>query len=159
MTVTITPEANLPTLWVIRDRLRLLGALPGRETHLLLVDLPPGSGTPPHRHASPEFFRVTGGEITFTLFDQTPPAAVTAKPGTVVAIDPWVGHNYANTGPGPAAMEVMLDASMVAFFEEVGRADPPPAGPPSTEEIGRVMAACDRHGIEILAPEPVAARA
>lgn len=152
MTVSVSAEADLKTLWVIRDRMRFVGHLDGHDTHLAIIDVPVGSGTPPHRHASPELFRVNSGEITFALFDAVPPRAVVAGPGMVVSIAPWVAHNYANSGSTTAAMEVMVDGGMVAFFEDVGSTDEPPAGPPSEEEIKNVMAACARHGIEILAP-------
>jgi len=38
------------------------------------------------------------------------------------------------------------------FFQEVGSRAAPPPGPPSADDIGRIMAACRRHGIEVMAP-------
>lgn len=154
MTVTVTPAERTRTIWVVRDRIRIFGHLDGHDTHILQVEVPPGAGTPPHRHASPELFRIESGTVTFTLFDQTPPQQITAQAGTVVSIGGWVGHNYANTGTGNATMLVIVDGEMVAFFEEAGTEERPVDGPPSDAEIGKVMMACARHGIEIMAGAP-----
>jgi quercetin dioxygenase-like cupin family protein len=155
-TTTIIPADRIEHLWVLTDRVSLLGALPGTATHLIEVEIPPGSGTPPHTHASPELFRVTEGEVTFGLFGDGPPRESTLGPGGVAAIGPHTAHNYTNRGPRPARMTVMLDATMIAFFRDLGRPEAPPPGPPSEAAIAAVMAACARHGIAMLpAPAPV----
>jgi hypothetical protein len=38
---------------------------------------------------------------------------------------------------------------MKAFFEDLGRTEAPEQGPPTTAEIGEVMGACERHGINM----------
>ena len=63
----------------------------------------------------------------------------------------WQGHNYTNMGSTTARMLVIVDDSMVGFFQDLGTPATPEAGPPSEAEIGAVMAACQRHGIEVLA--------
>lgn len=150
MTTRSITRESAPTLWVLRDRLRFYGQLAGANLNLIEVEVPPGSGTPPHVHASPETFHVQSGEIVFTLFDGPAPRQVRGVAGTVLAIDPRMPHNYANVSDAPASMLVMLEDSMVRFFEDLGRAEPPPAGPPSDGEIAAVMDACRRHGIEVL---------
>ncbi len=133
-------------LWVVGDRIRFLGGLPGSGLELIEVDVPAGSGTPPHSHASAEMFYIVSGELTVRLFPEgAPPAAVTAGPGEAVRIPPHVPHHYANESGGPAKMVVLLEPSMIAFFRDVGtdtRQDQP--------DFARLGAAMARHGIVVL---------
>lgn len=152
--VSVTRSADADTVWVVRDRLRFMGDLAGTDLSVVEVEVPPGSGTPPHRHESPEIFRVLSGEITFGLFGDGPPQQVTAPAGTVVTVPSNVGHNYANASTQGASMLVVVEQSMKQFFLDVGRRQTPPAGPPSDAEIGDVMAACARHGIAVLGGKP-----
>lgn len=140
--VTLRPAAMAETFWVMRDRLRVLGALPGTPQVLMEVEVPPGAGTPLHRHASPELFRVLAGEVTFLRRE----GAVRGGPGDVVTVPPGVAHGYANEGAAPATLLVVLDRGMEAFFREVG-APAPAEGPPTPEQMARLGAACARHGI------------
>lgn len=144
---SITRLEDADARWVVRDRLRFMGDLAGTDLSVVEVEVPPGSGTPPHRHASPEIFRVLNGEITFGLFQDGPSVHIRGGAGTVVTMPSNVGHNYANLSGAPASMLVVVDRSMKEFFLDAGRRDPPPAGPPSDAEVADVMAACVRHGI------------
>lgn len=146
--VTRTDEAD--ALWVVRDRVRFMGELDGTDLAVLEVEVPPGSGTPPHVHDSPEIFRVLTGEIAFGRFDAGPPTEAVAGPGTVVTVPSAVPHNYRNAGSAPASMLVVVQRAMRDFFRDVGRREAPPAGPPTADEIGAMLAACARHGIRIL---------
>ncbi len=155
MTATILTPDTAPSLYVVRDRVRFFGPVEGTDLKLVEVEIPPGSGSPPHRHASPETFRVLEGEVTFGLFGpDRPPEQVVTGPGAVVRLEAWAGHNYANLGATPARMLVVLDDSMIGFFEDLGTATAPQAGPPTEAEVGTIMAACQRHGIEVLAGRP-----
>jgi quercetin dioxygenase-like cupin family protein len=146
----VTPE-TAETLWVIRDRVRFMGDVDGRDLSVMEVMVPPGSGTPPHSHDSAEIFRVLSGEITFGLFDSQPPRQIVAGPGAVITISSRLPHNYVNGSGAPAEMLVLVEKSMKAFFKDLGRTDVPPQSPPTDAEIGEVMQACDRHGINVLA--------
>ena len=44
----------------------------------------------------------------------------------------------------------VLQHEMVEFFKDAGSTDMPPPGPPSEEVIGKIIAACQRHGIQML---------
>ena len=132
------------------DQVRFMGDVAGANLSVVDVTVMPGSGTPPHRHASPEIFRVTEGEVTFGIFGEGAPRMITASAGTVVTVPAWLGHNYSNQSGKLARFAAVLESEMVRFFEDVGVADMPPPGPPSDELIGRIMAACQRHGIEVL---------
>jgi quercetin dioxygenase-like cupin family protein len=152
--INITAPQDAETLWLVRDRLRFMGDLAGSDLSIVEVEVPSGSGTPPHRHASLEIFRVLSGEITFGLFEDGPPRQVRASAGTVVTVPSNIGHNYANTSDAPASMLVVVERSMTDFFRDLGSTSTPPAGPPSDAEIAAVMAACARHGIVMLGGKP-----
>lgn len=151
-TIAITPPEGAETLWVLRDRLRFMGEVAGTDLAMIEVEVPPGSGTPPHCHKSPEILRVQTGTIAFGLFGDGPPREVPAGPGTVVTVAPNAAHDYRNPGPDPATMSVVIDTRMIAFFRDIGRREPPPAAPLGPEEIAAVAAACGRHGITLLPP-------
>ncbi|HKV09158.1 MAG TPA: cupin domain-containing protein [Thermoanaerobaculia bacterium] len=152
--VQIVRNAEADTLWVVRDRIRFMGEVASTDLSVLEVEVPPGSGTPPHVHASPEIFRVLAGEITFGIFDDGPPREVVAGEGAVVTVSPRAPHNYRNASAAPATMLVVAERSMVEFFRDLGRREAPPAGPPSDAEIAEVIAACARHDISILGGPP-----
>ncbi|KEC71029.1 UNVERIFIED_ORG: quercetin dioxygenase-like cupin family protein [Rhizobium esperanzae] len=143
-------QESAEALWVIRDKVQFMGEVPEMGLSVLEVTVPPGSGTPPHKHQSIEIFRVVSGEITFTLFDAAPPTQIVAHAGDVLTLRSYQPHNYVNTGTLPAQMLSIVENSMSRFFRDLGHTEVPPAGPPSNEEIEAVMAACQRHGIEIL---------
>lgn len=150
MTVTVTTHDSAETLWVAADRLRILGGVEGSDLSLLEVTVPPGSGTPPHTHLSPELFYVVSGEITYGHFlHGAPPRMTRALPGTTVRVDSMEPHNYTNTGPDTAVMLVLVDPSMVAFFRDLGHVEPPAPGTPPN--IAEIMAAMARHGIALAA--------
>ncbi len=152
--IRIVQPADAETLWVVRDRIRYLGEVPGSELAILEVEVPPGSGTPPHRHASPEIFRVLSGEVSFGRFEEGPPTWAMAGPGTLVTVPSGASHGYRNDGDAPASLLVVVESSMVEFFRDLGRTEPPPAGPPTDDEIAAVLAACKRHDIELLGGPP-----
>jgi quercetin dioxygenase-like cupin family protein len=149
-TVHVTRPETATTLWVLGDQVRFMGRLEGSDLHVLDVVVPPGSGTPPHRHASVEIFRVNEGEITFGFFGEGLPQSIVAGPGTVVTVPSNVGHNYRNNGDTPAEMTSIIETQMVDFFCDIGTPVAPPPGPPPAAVIDQVMAACGRHGIAVL---------
>jgi gentisate 1,2-dioxygenase len=122
--------------------------------------VPPGSGTPLHFHASPEVFRVVSGELEFSTLDGGGrPRRVHAAAGDVVSVPSGTPHGYANGGGAPAVVLAVFDGTMERFFRAAGApacGGRAPAGPPSAEEVARVMAAARAHGIRILdrAPTP-----
>ncbi|AGS25010.1 cupin domain-containing protein [Rhizobium etli] len=143
-------QESAEALWVVRDKVQFMGEVPEMGLSVVEVTVPPGSGTPPHKHQSIEIFRVLSGEITFTLFDAALPTQIVAHAGDVLTLRSYQPHNYVNTSNLPAQMLAIVENSMSRFFRDLGHSELPPAGLPSTEEIKAVMAACQRHGIEIL---------
>jgi quercetin dioxygenase-like cupin family protein len=148
MTIDVNTPSNADCCWVVADKVRFLGNLPGSSIELLDIEVPAGSGTPPHTHESAELFYVLEGELTVRQFGAAaPPVVIRAGAGTSVRIPSRVPHNYVNESAKPVRMMVMLEASMVAFFRDIGSAAPA-SGAPDLERIGAAM---DRHGIEALA--------
>ncbi len=148
MTIEAKTPSDAEFRWVIADRIRFLGRLPGFPIELLDIEVPPGSGTPPHTHESAELFYVLDGELTVRQFGKgIPPVVIHAGPGTSVTIPSRVPHNYVNESGAPVRMLVVLETSMVAFFRDIGSAEPSTAAP----DFARIGAAMQRHGIEALA--------
>jgi quercetin dioxygenase-like cupin family protein len=143
-------DVNIPNngeiLWVVADRVRFLGGLPGSNLELIEVEVPPGSGTPPHTHASPEMFYVLDGELTVHHFPAGgPPKATVAGPGTTIRIEPMAAHNYSNDSRGPVRMLVLIERSMITFFRDIGTVEPQ-----AELDFAQIGAAMQRHGIEVL---------
>jgi quercetin dioxygenase-like cupin family protein len=150
MSIDITTTQNGETCWVVADRIRFLGGLAGSNLEPVEVEVPAGSGTPPHSHASPELFYVIAGEITIRHFAaDRPPTTVAAGAGTSVRIGRDAPHNYVNEGDKPARMLVLIERSMTAFFREIGTAEPQ-----TQPDFARIGAAMQRHGIETLEMVP-----
>lgn len=144
-------DIEIPTdgneTWVVGDRIRFLGGLPGHDLELIVVDVPPGSGTPPHTHASAEMFYIVAGDLTVRLFEGpgAPPTVTVAGPGAAIRIPPRLPHNYANESGAPVRMLALLETSMTAFFRDVGTPEPQVA-----PDFARLGAAMERHGIDVL---------
>lgn len=114
---------------------------------LLDTVLPPGSGTPPHTHESPELFYILEGELTVRQFhaDQ-PPSVLCAGAGSSLKIPSRIPHNYLNEGDKPVRMLVMLEQSMTAFFRAIGTTEKQNA-----PDFAGIEAAMQRHGVHALA--------
>jgi mannose-6-phosphate isomerase-like protein (cupin superfamily) len=145
------PAASAETLHVLGDRVALRGALTGSPLHLVEVTVPPGSGVPPHRHASPETFRVLSGTAAFAVETAQGMASVTAGEGDMLTVPPMALHGYRNPSDRPLVFQAILAASMIDFFREVA-APGTLQGPPPPEAVAAVLAAAARHGIVFAAP-------
>jgi len=148
--IQVVHPSEAEVLWVVRDRIRFMGEVAGTGLSVLEVEVPPGSGTPPHLHASPEIFRVLDGEIAFGIFEDGAAREVVAGAGAVVTVPSRVAHGYRNAGVGPATMLVVVERLMIDFFRDLGRLETPPQGPPNDAELAAVFSACARHDISLL---------
>ena len=144
MKFDVTPANGGETLWVVADRIRFLGGLPGSNLELLDIEVPAGSGTPPHTHAAPEMFYVLEGELTVRQFAAgCPPEITLAGPGTAVRIPSMAAHNYSNDSGKPVKMLVLIESSMTDFFRDIGT-----TSPQAQPDFAKIGAAMQRHGIE-----------
>ncbi|EIM27075.1 cupin domain-containing protein [Microvirga lotononidis] len=142
--------AQARPIWVLSDRVSVIGHLEDQDLYIADVTVPPGGGTPPHMHPAPEILRVLDGTILFWSETDKGALEVQAKPGDVFTVPGGVPHGYRNAGDEDARMMLIADRRMVDFFRDAGSPVAPPPGPPSEEDIGQVMKAAARHGFTIL---------
>jgi quercetin dioxygenase-like cupin family protein len=113
--------------------------------------LPAGSGPPCHLHRrEDEAFYVLEGQFAFTVDGN----AMTAGPGDFIHAPRGVPHSFRNVGPGVGRLLVTnVPAGIEVFFEAVGQRAGDKMmlpGPPTPDEIGRLVSTAARFGIEIL---------
>ena len=142
--------AGADRFFVLGDAIALRGGLADVPFAMIDVTIPPGSGVPPHRHPSPETFRVLSGRVTFWKSGSAGPEEIEAGPGDVVTVPSGEPHGYRNAGSVPAEVMVILDDRMIAFFRSLA-SDAPLMGPPTPDVLARVGEATLAHGIEMLA--------
>ena len=146
---TIHPTAAASSFWVLGDQLSIRGNVSGTPLNIVDVTVPPGSGTPPHSHASAEIFRILEGTIRIWSLVDGAPVETDATAGDVVTIAPHAPHGYRNATSEPARLMAIVDDQMVAFFRDAA-SDQPLEGPPTPELIGRITGLTARHGITML---------
>jgi quercetin dioxygenase-like cupin family protein len=119
---------------------------------------PPGGGPPPHTDPSEELFYVLEGEFEFAMDGPEGLSGVRAQPGDSVVVPKRAVHTYRNVGSGNGRMLVFFrdNERMQSFFEELGdpvadAANWTSSGPPPLE---RIIAACQRNGVEFAGPPP-----
>ena len=89
---------------------QMLPEVPGRETRVLTIDIPPGGGTPPHRHPGHHIFGyVVDGTYRFKVGDKP---EVTLKPGDTFYEAP--GELHAVSQNASAAVPAKLLVVIVA---------------------------------------------
>lgn len=116
--------------------------------------VPPGGGPPPHIHSrEEEGFYILEGEITFQIGDEI----LKATAGMFANMPIGQEHAFRNESNQTAKMIVTVaPAGLEEMFFEVGvpLEKGAMASPPTPEDIGRLIAAAPRYGIELLLPKP-----
>lgn len=159
MSHTAIPTYQLPgqgrTISVVGDVYRFLAT--GDQTNgkyaLWEAIVPPGGGPPPHIHSrEEEGFYILEGEITFHVGDQV----IVAKAGHFANMPVGSQHSFRNESNTTARMLISVSpAGLEEMFFEVGVPLEPgsqTAVPPSQEDIGKMLAAAPRYGIEMKLP-------
>jgi mannose-6-phosphate isomerase-like protein (cupin superfamily) len=117
------------------------------------VQMPAGGGPPMlHRHVSAEVYRVIDGE--FAIYRATGSGEierVVAGPGSVVAVPGGTEHTVRNESPAAAQAYVVFAPGDPAERFVRAAAALSADGPP---ELGAVLAAAQRNGVEITRPIP-----
>jgi quercetin dioxygenase-like cupin family protein len=112
----------------------------------------PGGYSPPWHlhHETAESFYVLEGEIRFQCADDVQRHG----PGGFVYMPPGVPHSfYVESEGGARALHTGSPGGLWDFHAEVGRPAPELALPPQEPmDIEGLMAAAERHGIDILGP-------
>ncbi|MDB6172792.1 MAG: qdoI [Chthoniobacteraceae bacterium] len=113
--------------------------------------VPPGGGPPPHIHTrEEESFYILEGEMTFRVADRS----LTAGRGAFVQIPRGTVHAFKNASPAPVRMLIQcapagFEKFLAEFASELPSPDSPPL-PPCAEEIGKLLAAAPKYGIQIV---------
>jgi mannose-6-phosphate isomerase-like protein (cupin superfamily) len=130
------------------------------------VTVPPGGGPPVlHRHEYSEVFLFQEGEFEVSIVDEEHALSTfRIGAGDTVSIPSMVWHNFKNVGDVPGRfVAVHNPAVMEDFMREVGRRiddpqnPPEPDGPPSEEEMRRMMGIIGKY-MEMLPPEKLQRR-
>jgi mannose-6-phosphate isomerase-like protein (cupin superfamily) len=159
-------RANEGEHWlVVTDvtTIRASGANTSGKLLVLEVTVPPGGGPPVfHRHEYSEVFLFQEGEFEVSTVDENyAPNTFEVGAGDTVSIPSMVWHNFKNVGVTPGKfVAVHSPAVMEDFMREIGRQiddphhPPAPDGPPSDEEMQRMMEIIGRY-MEMLPPEKI----
>lgn len=146
---TVQPREFLSSLvWIKAD-----GAGTAGTQSMIEILAPAGWETPWHNHHThDEYFYMLEGEITARVGD----ARLVLKAGDFAFGPRGVPHGYRVSTSGPARLLMMTgDRDFAEFVREMSVPAPDDTLPPPSEpDLGRVIAAAARHGIEILGPMP-----
>jgi quercetin dioxygenase-like cupin family protein len=112
-------DQNLPHIGLVGDTYTIL--LAGKDTagRFCVIDMhiPPGGGSPPHRHDFEESFILLEGEIEATFRG----AKSVVREGETVNIPGNAPHQFHNTSSQPARLLCICSpAGQEEFFAEVG---------------------------------------
>lgn len=148
--VTTPALSARPPMLVLGQRVHVLvdARQSGGAYSLFELECPPGTGTPPHQETGDETFYVVDGTLTFRVGGET----VTAGAGECVFIPRGTPHLEANTSDAPARALTLstLAARKEGMFAALAAIGAEAAGGPP--DVGRIVAACAEHGVEILLP-------
>jgi quercetin dioxygenase-like cupin family protein len=118
--------------------------------------IPPGVTVPLHTHAESEMFYVLAGELEFAGMGADGRIAVApVRPGEARFIASRAPHSFRNATAADCRVLILGAGPLDAFFHACHAPAAPTAGPPSPEEVARVVAVMQRHGQELLGPHPV----
>jgi mannose-6-phosphate isomerase-like protein (cupin superfamily) len=151
----VTKPGTGRTVGILGDVYRFLatGEETGGRYAIWECIIPPGGGTPPHSHSrEEEGFYILEGEMTFHFADR----AVVAGPGTFTNTPIGTLHFFKNESNRPVKMLISVaPAGLEQMFLETGTALPDGAQlapAPTQAEIGKLLAAAPRYGVEIKGP-------
>lgn len=141
------------SFWLFGSRLTILASHEDTAGRYDLVEgwFPPGTQTPPHRHATyAEQVYALAGEFTVWIGGNK----TVLRPGDHVFIPAGAPHVVAATGDGPArGLAVASPSGFARLIAEAGTPDAgdgvPPSSPPDMEAFLRVSAEI---GDELLGP-------
>ncbi|VVB46716.1 protein of unknown function [Beijerinckiaceae bacterium RH AL1] len=133
----------------------LAQAGPGESDPILLrAELPPSAMIPLHSHREPECFVVLEGRLEVHVDG----VWHGCDPGAHVFIPSGARHAVRNSRSAPTIAICATSASLASFFRAAG--GPPgahPPGPPSREQMERLVEAALAHGHTLYGPEEQAA--
>lgn len=114
-------SAQIAPLQVLSDQITLLhrSADSSCEMSVMVAEVPPGGGVPPHSHArEEEGYFVLAGTLELTIGAETRVLA----PGDFGHVPPRTVHGYANTGTVPVRfLAWTVGGPIDRFFEAMSR--------------------------------------
>jgi quercetin dioxygenase-like cupin family protein len=120
-----------------------------------LVTMPPGVGTPLHRHThEAEAFYLLEGTLTYRAGEDIHHL----EPGSFIYLPLGVPHAFRITGTRPAQfLALTTPGGLMGLYDEVGipareRRIPGPDGQPMDVEIARWNVVGPRYGLEVVGP-------
>jgi quercetin dioxygenase-like cupin family protein len=154
----IVPPASAPPLDVLGETVAIrLSALATRAACTVLeIGSPVGGGISVlHTHPGAEVVVVLAGTYEFYGQHREATYALAAPAGSVVHVPDGAPHGYANVGPTPGRLLVVLDAAgrMDAFVEAVGT--PADAAPPFPD-VARWLQALAEYRVTFVEVPPAA---
>ncbi len=161
------PAGGRPAYNIIGELItfKVTSAETGDTLSVAELTSPPGGGPPLHTHPSAEVFVIQEGAFEFSGLERGEPYTIRAAPGDIVYIPGGAPHTYKTVGPTPGRALLVLapGGEMERFFAEAGTpvsglaALDTPAGPPSEEQIARMVTSAGRHGIAFIVPQAAGA--
>ncbi|HVT99417.1 MAG TPA: cupin domain-containing protein [Acidobacteriaceae bacterium] len=109
--------------------------------------IPPGAGIPLHRHPDVELFYILEGQLCVVreVNGAAEEFVVARDQGGFIPAD--ANHGFVNNGVAPARALITCTRGLEAFLAEAGRpAKESAGGPPTGEEVERVLAIARKHG-------------
>ena len=126
---------------------------------LIQATVASGIAVPLHSHADPEVIYLLEGALEFLQYDGNSSRWLTARHGEIIRIPGDVKHALRNTSPEPTTVLLATTPNIYSFFRELGQPYDPgrSAGPPTPEDMQRLLALSTKYNYWIGSPEENAA--
>jgi quercetin dioxygenase-like cupin family protein len=121
--------------------------------------VPPSIAIPLHSHADPEVFFVLEGLLEVLRWSGEVSHWVTARPGDVICVPGGIKHGIRNNSTAPTVILLATTPKIYEFFRELGKPYKPgePAGPPTEEDMRRLLGLAAKYQYWIGSPQENAA--
>jgi quercetin dioxygenase-like cupin family protein len=149
---TVTKTGTGQAVWMLGGRytVRVSNEDSGGELTVMEMELPVGSGPPPHTHPGGETVYVVEGTVRFHVGDK----AFDAGAGDVIHIPAGTVEHFEPTSKSRVIV-TYTPGGIDKFFLELGEPapsaglPPTPEGPPSPEFLERMATVGARYGVDI----------
>lgn len=151
------PAGDGPATWAMGSLFEhlLTSDESGGSIGVSLVTMPPGVGTPLHRHThEAEAFYLLDGTLTYRAGEDT----YHLEPGSFIYLPSGLPHAFRITGPAPARfLALTTPGGLMHLYDEVGipaaeRRVPGADGLPMDVEISRWNSVGPRYGLQVVGP-------
>ena len=121
--------------------------------------VPPGVAVPLHSHADPEAMYVLNGSLEFLQYSEHSSRWLMAQSDEIICIPGEVKHALGNSSSKPATVLLATTPNIYEFFRELASPFEPdrPVGPPTPEDMQRLLTLSAKHNYWIASPEENAA--